>query len=1038
MDVVDRQRAEPADEASPAPPPPHRARSVLALVLGLVALVCAAALPLAPVQMAVPEVSWPLDPQRPEPTMLELTNQTPLSLDVRFTCAAVRAAGATDDGVLLATLVPDHPVDARDGLVVTVRDGQLRVADRGRTVLREAPPAGECAYRVVGSTDRLTVERDGAVVGEVRAAGDGEVLPDVDVLTTSIDALPGEDLSVRLTVDDQFDTTPSPVKKVLVAVLLVAALGSVVLLWSADRARRRAPGPDGGARPRPRGDPLLLLVDVAVVGTLLLWLFLAPPGDDDGYYAAMARNASAEGFVGNYYQLLNQSFTPFTWFYRVLGWWQEVGDSPVVLRVPALAAGLGTWLLVRRYVSRPGALPAPLGGTRRGRRRVVLVAAACFLAWWLPYGMGVRPEAIVGVLAVAALVGVLRGLERERFLPVGLAVGAAGLAVVCHPTGFVALAPLLVALPRLVRLVRAGTTTVGALGRGALLLAPFSFAAAAAFADGSLRDFQRGQEIFLSIQEQNAWYDEYQRYAFLLQQSPMGAYAKRTAVLLAIAALAWFLVVAVAARARSTPLPAPLLLAGQSLAAAFLLLWITPSKWTHHFGALAGLGPAFLALFLVSVVVVVRRAYGGRPAGPGVPFLVLGSLVVVAALSLRGPNAWPYSWLPGQPDAFEPPDLQDVPLGSVALWVGIALVVLGACALRSRRRGERGARPWLVAAPVLSLVVVLLSLGFLLGSFGLATYRTLDGYSPWADALRDPLAADCGAAAAVNVLDPATAEPLAPAAGVPEPDTSTAFVDGGGWSGTDDPPEPAASGDVWGSLVTPGAEDGTGTVETPWSALPALEDDERVVVLAAGRLAGGNTLEVEFAAAAGDGDPRVLHRQTLQDAVDSPAWRSFALDVAAARDEGADLVRVVAGDHSGGPGGWLAFTGPSVTRTVPLAQYLPADAPVALAWQIAFLFPCQRQPDVRHGITEPVEYAVLWRDPAGNGMDDNTWQVFRGGLFAPVRRTSGITELAVELPSAPGLRNLQVFRFDVPYPVDGYRLDVPRVSRTGWAGPPEG
>jgi arabinosyltransferase C len=103
------------------------------------------------------------------------------------------------------------------------------------------------------------------------------------------------------------------------------------------------------------------------------------------------------------------------------------------------------------------------------------------------------------------------------------------------------------------------------------------------------------------------------------------------------------------------------------------------------------------------------------------------------------------------------------------------------------------------------------------------------------------------------------------------------------------------------------------------------------------------------------------------------------------------------------------------------------------------VFPCQRQPTVRYGITEPVEYGVGYRlDPSGWGLWDNTWRVFRGGLFAPVTRTSSVTELATTFRDWPDVRDVQVFRFHLPYRTGGYELAPGRDARMGWAGPPVG
>jgi arabinosyltransferase C len=150
---------------------------------------------------------------------------------------------------------------------------------------------------------------------------------------------------------------------------------------------------------------------------------------------------------------------------------------------------------------------------------------------------------------------------------------------------------------------------------------------------------------------------------------------------------------------------------------------------------------------------------------------------------------------------------------------------------------------------------------------------------------------------------------------------------------------------------------------------------------------------------------------------------------------GADVVRLVAVDGTGGPGGWLAFTGPASIPFSPLQDYIRAGAAVGTAWQIAFNFPCQRQPVVRNGITEPVSYGVVWGGGGENGLTDSTWQVIRGGLFAPVRRTSSVALLVARFPAAPQVTTVQVYRFVLPYPTDAYRLGGQRLVRFGWEGP---
>lgn len=1006
--------------------------SPLALVAGLVAVLSTLLLPVAPVSMAAPVVSWPQSATAPASTMLQLTAQTPLSLDVRFSCAAVRAAAGTADGVVLSTVRPGQPTAAAQGLLVRSLAGGLTVEALGRTLARDVAVAGDCSFAVTGDAAGLVLSRD----GDRLARGPAGQLPRIDVLATSLTSLSpaaGEELSAEIAVDDQFSTTPSPLKWVLIALVLLGAAGCVVFLLLEQRGDRPAAVP---------GRRRFGVLDVVVPLVMVAWLFLAPMSDDDGYYAAMARNAADQGAVGNFYQLLNQNFTPFTWSYRLLGGWQQLGDSPAVLRMPALVTGLLTWFVLRRFTTQPGALPAVLQSSRRGRGSVVLVLAFAYLAWWLPYGMGVRPEAIVGFLAVLTLLAVASGLRRRSLPLLGLAVVAAALSAVCHPTGFVALAPLLAGLPRIVGVLRDGVPTGRAWLRGLAVIAPGAVAGVAAFGDGSLNDFLRGQEIFLSIQAQNNWFDEYQRYEFLFRPIPMGAYAKRIAVVLGIAALLWFAVVAAASR-RWGVLSPQLLLAGQSLALAFLLLWITPSKWTHHFGALDGIGPAFLALFLVAVPVLVRTLPGGLRNGPLVGAVAAGTAALVVALSFHGPNDWAYSWLQGLPRPGRRPALGGVAFDNVLLWVLLTGVLTLVVRLLHRRLRVPRRRPWATAVPVAVTVALALSTVYLVGGFAVAAARTVDTYSPWADAVADPTGSTCGPAKAIVAADLDAARPLPPVPGASPAEAAPgdAFAAGSGFLPASPPPTAPGSGpatEVWGSLRGDADGSAVGQFTTPWFQLPAdLAEGEQVAVLVSGDLTvGGNQLTVEYGRSGGTG-VRALGSAVVEDDVLSPAWRTRVLPAPAGPSAGADAVRLVGADATTGTSGWLASTGPSVVPAVPLSELLPGDAAVAVAWQLAFLFPCQRQPDLSDGITEPVEYAVLWGDEGINGIEDATWQLPRGGLFAPTRADSSVTFLGGTFPDFPEIDSVQVFGTVAAYPARAYDVRRSSVTRWGWQGPEE-
>ncbi|MGH3824670.1 MAG: arabinosyltransferase domain-containing protein [Pseudonocardiaceae bacterium] len=1024
---------------------PVRRTVVLAGLAGLVAVVAALLMPFAPVSVNEPTVSWPRDPARPSSTLLPLTAYRPLALDMRFSCDVARLARGSGPGVVVSTALPESPHTRAAGMIVIASGERVQVRALDRLLLDEPLPAGPCEYRITGHSaglpsyvrpldpaDPAAPDRDafaGPDNAELVISRDGrdlvrtpaEQLPDVDVLATSLTGLPADlagDLAVELRVDDEFTSSPTALKSALTGVLVLALLATALLLARIDRTASRV------RRPWRAGWPGI--VDVAVPAVLVFWMFVAPATDDDGYFAAQARNATISGEVGNYYRLYDQNYTPFTWLYQGLSWWQQlVGTAPVAQRIPALVFGLLTWLVLRRFAV-AASITVAASTPRSVRVASHAVLGVVFLAWWLPQNMGVRPEAAVALCGAATMLAVLVAGRRRRLALAWLACALAGLGFTAHPTGCTVLAPLVAGLPLLLPLVhvpgqRMSTALrVLAVGSGGMV------AALLAFADGALRDFLRGQAIFLSIIGQEGWTSEIQRYVFLLDQVPMGNFAKRAAVLTCLVALGWFAVLAVAARARRVALPAPLWLAGSSTALAFAALSFTPSKWTHHFGALAGVGPAFLGLVLVMAVPLTRQVLREARLPIGVLVAVAGSFVVAIALAWRGPNDWPYAWLDGVRTPYQPPSVRNVTLDSPLLW-GLAVMLVALVLANSGRftgpRDPQVTALW--AVPIVVVASLAATTGYALGTFGLAAARGVPPESVWARTFADPTGANCGAAGAVRVLDPFTARPL-PAAGLPAPPAPVGFIEDGGYYAGNQP-QGSATDRVWGSLV---ARDGQpaertfGEMATGWYTLPAdLDGGTAVTVLAAGTLTDGNSLTAVYGLRAGN-SVITAGTEPLTDTARDPSWRTFALTP----PEGTNVVRLEAIDATGAIHGWLAFTAPAAARPVVLQEFLPDQAPVALAWQLAFVYPCQRQPGVVNGITEAPSYAVLWGEEALSGLSDIGWQAHQGGVFGQVARTQSVLQLATVSPVDP---SIQVYAFGTRFGRDGYTLTTDRRTVLG-------
>jgi len=1006
-------------------------------VAAAVAVVAAIMLPFAPVIGERPVVSWPQAPTAPASTALLLTNGTPESMDLRFSCAAaVRAEGR--GGVLFSTMRPEDTSLERIGFVVRVADSKIVLATSGKQYPLGPADDGACdvAARVDGAG--LHVARNGSSIVAERTVG----LPNIDGLITDVGQAPGatsDDLSARIRVVDLFASSPTPLKSALTVIVALGALAVLGMLFWADRAAGSSPTtarriPKRTAEPSRGKGPLALrgrlarLPDLLVIVTLLGWVAIAPTTDDDGYYSAMARNAIETGFVGNYYQMWNQSFVPFAWLWQALSVWQRIGgDSVVWLRLPALAAGLVTWFALRSFVVSAGRAAGAVASRWTGS-----VLAVAFLAWWLPYCMGVRPETVVAMFASLALLLVAQAVETGRLSRAALAATLGGVAVAAHPTGFVVLAPLLVALPTLWRAQRVAHGLRGAAVRAAAVVAAATPTGIAAFGAGTWHDYVAGQARFQAVETPLDWTDELQRYQFLLSDIPMGSYAKRLPILLTLTLLIWFLVLHVAARVARAPLPWRTSFAGWCLLASFILLWVTPSKWTHHFGSLSGVGPAFITLLLVTGIPATRELVQ-RHGGAGVlPWVFAGSLVPPIALSLQGPNRWAYWWNLGMLHPNKAPLIWNVQLGSPAFIV-VAFGIGAAVAAVWVRHSPRHRPAWgFIVSAVVVVGVLGGSVGYLVRSFGLSAARTMSTYSPGSANLEDPLG--CSASKAVTVYDDRTAHaldavvPANPAVG------RSAFVSGGGyWAGS---PPPGSAGEgprrtVWGSLAKDG-EAATGDFASDWYAVPKdLAKSDRVVTFLSGHADGPNALTVEFGRRASTGVTTVMQRP-IADRENATSWRAEVLAAADDVPEGADVVRLLAHDGETTVGGWLAFTAPERQSTVPLATYIPAHSPVTVSWQFALLFPCMEQLVVKHGITEPPEYAITW--PFSILMSEGTWQAQRGGLTAGAARLGSLVSPASYLTHDPGVTWGDVYRFRYAYSRSAYEVTVEHEQVPGWRG----
>ena len=370
---------------------------------------------------------------------------------------------------------------------------------------------------IPGATGTLAPEKKPQVAG---------VFTDLKVA-----AQPG--LSARIDVDTRFITTPT------------------LLKLARDGARRRS-----ACWPRSWRWPILdsasgrrvtrawrrflrvglstWLADVGVIGTLLLWHVIGAISSDDGYNLTIARVSDDAGYTANYYRFFGATEAPFDWYQiRARPPGRRSAPPACGCGCPPPLAAIATWLILSRCV-------LPRLGRRIATNRVaVWTAGAVFLAAWLPFNNGLRPEPLIAFGAIAAWVlvenaigdppAVARG-GRDRRGGVQRDAGAAG----ADRAG-----PAAGRRPGHRHATSGSARPVdGLLAQIAPLAASLSLIFVIVFRDQTLATVAESARIKYVVGPTIAWYQEFLRYYFLtVEDSVDSSLTRRFAVLVLLLCL---------------------------------------------------------------------------------------------------------------------------------------------------------------------------------------------------------------------------------------------------------------------------------------------------------------------------------------------------------------------------------------------------------------------------------------------------------------------------------------------------------------------
>lgn len=1018
--------------------PRRRGLALSTLVVGVLGVLVALVLPLAPVWADSTTVTWPEQGRAPESTTAFFVPYAPAGVHVQVPCEVVRAGQERDAATtLVSSNLPGRPTK---GFTVSTADGEVLVLLGGRQVYRAPIAAGDCSV-VLESSARGSMLR----VGAESIPLPNDHVREIFAFATDLPPDQARGLEVRARTSTWFESSPTAAKNALIAAQLALAASALALLVVGGR-RRRDPRPVDDDRPPRRGRSLRACVDGVIVAALGYWTVFGPRTPDDSFTEGIVRNALDSGAFTNYYRWENSAEAPFTLVLHLVEPLVAMQANPLVLRLPSFVAALATWVLLSR-----GVLPVVLShlGRHPGVRGLT---AVCLLVWWLPFNLGVRPEPFVALGTTAVLTCVLRGTDRRDgsgLALLGLGGLAAGLTFAVNPVGITAAAPVVVLAPRIWRTLR------GPIERTGSRLVPFGWLAlvgclgavglVAMFADQSWFGVSRATELHRFYGPNVAWFQEIRRYEYLLGFDEQGGLGRRLPVLLTIAVGGCAaLLLARGAHHLSGMRFSYVPLA--TVALALGLLWVAPSKWTHYFGALAGFGAAGLVVGIV-LVTAGAREWSHQRAVSLIGATGTAATVLAASLAFSGKNTWflfSHYGVPHDDGPFRP-------LNTPLPWLVLVLVLLALPRLLRRTSSRRmlAHMPGIVgsAAVVVGVVVMLVS-------FAVAPVRQADSYSVGGQNLAHLTGGSCGIVDDVVITRDLPTGVLTPASGT---EALTGFTAQGGYPSNSAPPEPPGTGSstyLWGSFGDGALS--TGSLDSQWFALPELRGNQELAVSVAGRTGDGNRVALEFARST-DGAPQPLGQHVLDDTYkdsderptypsdrvvedkpqDNPQWRTLHVGSSQV-PAGADLVRVRAVDATTDAGGWIAVTGPRVRQIEPLRQFFTDRGPTYVDWSMVWAAPCVRNsPKVADGLVEAP--TTLLNPPEKLGFDGRAAYVRAiGGSFAGVDEVGNRKVVPTRLLGSQDRPEYadwgQLVQVSYPVRRDAYDTRTTSERRWGWKG----
>ena len=748
-----------ADDEAPADARrDYRWVKIAAVVTGLLGFLAAVLTPLLPVNQTTAELRWPQGDTVSD-VAAPLVSYVPIDMDMTVPCVLAARLPA-NGGVLLSTIPEQGQDSAARGLFVRATADTLTVTDRDVVILSTPRAAAQSnpGCRIILHADghgvQARFENAGASTGLTTfTTDDHEMRPQIVGVYSDLPAdAPRDGLSLRTTIDTRYVSTPSALKLTVIILGILMTILSLVALGILDHRDGR-----GHKRFLPSQWWTIRGPDVAVFVILAFWWFAGTNTSDDGYNFVVGRITGEAGYADNYFRYFGVPQDPFGWHFQVISAMSHVSLAAPWMRLPAFLLGLlGWWLISREVIPR-------LGRAVRNSTPAVWSAAFVFLAIWLPYNNGLRPEPAEAVGALLTWCCVERAIATRRLLPYAVAVVAAAFTLALAPGGLMAVAALLAGIRPVVKALVTRRRRDGLLPMLAPILAAGTAVLFQIFADQPLAPLIAGNQVASDVGPTLEWWQEPVRYYYLILPTADGTLARRFGILIMILCLVVVLLRLLRREHPSGVARAPIWrLVAVTLGTMFFISF-TPTKWTHHFGVYAGIAAGLAAAAGAMMAPAILRSRRNRT-------FFAAAVLAVTGMSFAGTNGWWFVGSYGIPWWDRPPSIGPIKLGWAFLILAVVTALVGLWfhfrddyvdeKTRTIGGGAWYSRLKFSPLPVIAGFVVL----FMVASFIKGAYEQRDSWS-WAKSNARALSGNsCALANDVLVEADPTAGLLVPAA----------------------------------------------------------------------------------------------------------------------------------------------------------------------------------------------------------------------------------------------------------------------------------